>query len=325
MCSPSRCTWVTISPLTRCAPGRSFGTAGMRALLATPVLAIHSLGNSMVRPAQKLSAQLPTNTLPSRCCCHRHSRINQGITPNHMNHELTYLKSAFNELIRIGEWKSSNPYSRLKKLKFAERELSFLSFAEIHRLLSELESSRNRDVVTVSKICLSIGCRWGEAEKLRAEHVHAGKIHITATKNGRNRSIPISEELEAEIFDGRPRRGRLFKSCRAAFLYAVERSGIELPRSQLTHVLRHTFASHFMMSGGNLLDLNKILGHETIQMTMRYAHLSPEHLAEAVRRNPLKLSLKKPEPRVAQSVDTSLTLSRSVNRTHDDQIPSQIV
>lgn len=43
-----------------------------------------------------------------------------------------------------------------------------------------------------------------------------------------------------------------------------------------------TFASHFMMNGGNLLTLQKILGHQSIQMTMRYAHLSPDHLSEAV-------------------------------------------
>lgn len=42
-----------------------------------------------------------------------------------------------------------------------------------------------------------------------------------------------------------------------------------------------------MMNGGNLLTLNKILGHQTIQMTMRYAHLAPEHLADALTLNPL--------------------------------------
>ncbi|MBI2519305.1 MAG: tyrosine-type recombinase/integrase [Bdellovibrio sp.] len=45
------------------------------------------------------------------------------------------------------------------------------------------------------------------------------------------------------------------------------------------HDLRHTFASHFMMSGGNLYDLQKILGHTQFEMTQIYAHLSPDHLA----------------------------------------------
>ncbi len=48
------------------------------------------------------------------------------------------------------------------------------------------------------------------------------------------------------------------------------------------HDLRHTFASQFMMSGGSLYDLQKILGHTKIEMTMRYAHLSADHLATAI-------------------------------------------
>ncbi len=55
-------------------------------------------------------------------------------------------------------------------------------------------------------------------------------------------------------------------------------------------VLRHTFASHFIMNGGNLLTLQKILGHQSIQMTMRYAHLAPDHLNDAVKLNPLNQS-----------------------------------
>jgi site-specific recombinase XerD len=58
-------------------------------------------------------------------------------------------------------------------------------------------------------------------------------------------------------------------------------------KGKLTHVLRHTFAAHFMMSGGNILVLQRILGHSDIQMTMRYAHFAPEHLDTALHFNPL--------------------------------------
>jgi site-specific recombinase XerD len=69
----------------------------------------------------------------------------------------------------------------------------------------------------------------------------------------------------------------------------VKRCNIVLPRGQCTHVLRHTFASHFMMNGGNILALKEILGHTSLNMTMRYAHLSPEYLKDAVRLNPLSM------------------------------------
>lgn len=62
------------------------------------------------------------------------------------------------------------------------------------------------------------------------------------------------------------------------------------PKGQMTHVLRHTFAAHFMMNDGNILVLPKILGHHDISMTMRYAHFAPEHSETAVKLNPLAMA-----------------------------------
>jgi site-specific recombinase XerD len=85
---------------------------------------------------------------------------------------------------------------------------------------------------------------------------------------------------------------RLFKTAYEAFRDGVKLAKLILPKGQLTHVLRHTFASHFMMDGGNILVLQKALGHHNLTMTMRYAHLSPDHLQEIKRLNPLsKLKL----------------------------------
>lgn len=80
---------------------------------------------------------------------------------------------------------------------------------------------------------------------------------------------------------------RFFVHGYTAFREAIDQCGIELPKGQLTHVLRHTFASHFTMNGGNILVLQRILGHSNLTMTMRYAHLAPEHLQEARLLNPL--------------------------------------
>jgi len=218
---------------------------------------------------------------------YRKKRLAENITENHLNHELTYLKSMFNELISVDKWSSVNPFGKIKKLKFADRELTFLTIEQIKALLHQAGAARNKDLLVIIKLCLSIGCRWGEAQSLRRSQVHHGKIHLTKTKNGKNRSIPVDERLANEIVDREDKQGKLFVNSRDAFRAALQRAGIQLPKGQLTHVLRHTFASHFMMNGGNILDLNKILGHQTIQMTMVYAHLSPEHLAEAVNKNPL--------------------------------------
>jgi len=55
----------------------------------------------------------------------------------------------------------------------------------------------------------------------------------------------------------------------------------------MSHGVRHSFASHFMMAGGNIVVLQRILGHSDIRVTMRYAHFAPDHLEEAVTNNPL--------------------------------------
>lgn len=79
----------------------------------------------------------------------------------------------------------------------------------------------------------------------------------------------------------------LFKAYYGAFRSALERTDIELPAGQLTHVLRHTLASHFMMNGGNILVLQRVLGHTDIKMTMSDSHFAPEHLEEALKRDPI--------------------------------------
>lgn len=71
------------------------------------------------------------------------------------------------------------------------------------------------------------------------------------------------------------------------FRKAIERTKIELPTGQLSHVLRHSFVSHFMMNGGDILTLQKILGHSDLKATMCYAHMAPDHLEEAVALNPV--------------------------------------
>ncbi len=55
----------------------------------------------------------------------------------------------------------------------------------------------------------------------------------------------------------------------------------------MTHVMRHSFASHYIKNGGDILELKELLGHSTINMTMRYAHLAPGKLEKVIRLNPL--------------------------------------
>lgn len=221
---------------------------------------------------------------------YRTKRIEAGITHNNMNREHAYLRAVFNELSSLGYWKKENPLAKLRQFKIQERELSFLSLEHILTLMEALAKSNNRHALMISKVCLATGARWGEAEMLKASQLRNGVIQFAKTKSGKVRAVPIGHELNQELqahHDLKETGEQLFASAYAAFREAIDRAELKLPDGQLTHVLRHTFASHFMMRGGNILTLNKILGHASLTMTMRYAHLAPEHLQDAIKLNPL--------------------------------------
>lgn len=191
------------------------------------------------------------------------------------------------QLIRLEHWERENPLKNIRPLKVDEREWTWLIKDEIQLLLQHLVMRRNPDTIKVAKVCLATGARWSEAESLTASQVRNNLITYHRTKSGKSRTVPIAEGLYQEIKI--QESGRLFGNCYQSFTNALEESGIELPKGQRTHVLRHTFASHFMMNGGNLLTLQKLLGHASIQMTMRYAHLAKDYMNEAVKLNPVSL------------------------------------
>ncbi|MEQ0877820.1 phage integrase [Enterobacter vonholyi] len=215
----------------------------------------------------------------------RSSRV-KTVTPRTVNLELAYFRAMFNELRRFDEWTAPNPLENVREFKISESEMAYLSCEEIRKLLTECDKSRSKDLAIIVKICLATGARWSEAEGLRGNQIRAGQIIYVKTKSKKNRAVPITEKLQSELPFGR-KDEPLFKPCYSAFRKAMQRAGIEPPAGQLTHVLRHTFASHFMMNGGNILVLQRILGHTDIKITMRYAHFAPEHLLEAVLFNPL--------------------------------------
>ena len=210
----------------------------------------------------------------------------ENVSPKTVNNEQTYVRALFNELTRLGEWTKGNPIEGVRMLKHKQSEMGFLQPEQVINLLETLSKAHNKDAQVITKICLSTGCRWGEAVNLRSEHIVNNIVTFVSTKGNKPRSVPISNTLSKQI----PKRtGKLFpKSCNdSTFRTAIKNTKIKLPAGQMTHVLRHTFASHFMMNGGNILVLQRILGHASIVDTMKYSHFAPDHLEDAIRLNPL--------------------------------------
>lgn len=202
-----------------------------------------------------------------------------------VNLELAYFRAAFNELKRLGEWTFANPLENIRAFRTDESEMAYLTPEQITLVLEECRNSSAEDLEMVVKICLATGARWSEAETLRKSQVTGNRVSFVKTKGKKNRTVPISPELAEAL--PKKKSGLLFTPCYYAFRSALNRTGIELPDGQLSHVLRHTFASHFMMNGGNIIVLQRILGHADIKMTMRYAHFAPDHFEDAIKLNPL--------------------------------------
>jgi integrase len=133
---------------------------------------------------------------------------------------------------------------------------------------------------------LNTGLRLGELIGLTWERVDLsrGVIRLELTKNGRRREVPMNDaSYRALVGLGPKGSGRVFKTryIKTAYNNAVEAAQLD---DVTFHTLRHTFASWAIMRGGTLKELQELLGHPSLAMTMRYAHLAPEHRRTAVSR-----------------------------------------
>lgn len=218
---------------------------------------------------------------------YRSEKLQAGLMPSSINRDLCALSAMFTVLIEAEVFHHENPVRGIRKLKVRNTEMAFLSDEEIERLLERLDGDAKR----VAILCLSTGARWSEASGLRGEHIVGNRVTFFNTKNGKSRTVPVSESV-LELVRTR-RTGPLYRVDYLRFREILQQVKPDLPKGQATHVMRHTFATHFMMNGGNIVTLQRILGHATIQQTMTYAHFSPDFLQDAVSFNPLADSVHK--------------------------------
>ena len=206
------------------------------------------------------------------------------LSPASVNRELACLKHMLNKAV---EWDmlETNPAKKVKLLRENNQRLRYLTQEEIEKLYD----SCAEHLKPIVRTALFTGMRISEILRLKWEDIDfkQGIIFVRDSKNGEMKEIPINDQLmftlkspkfkSPYVFaqeDGRPRF-----SVRTAFENAVKRAKIMDFRF---HDLRHTFASHLVMSGVDLITVKELLGHKTINMTLRYAHLSPDHKRHAI-------------------------------------------
>lgn len=187
------------------------------------------------------------------------------------------------------EWGWLDRFPRIRMLKEPKRRIRFLTREEADKLLAELPEH----LVPVVRFALSTGCRMGEILGLEWRRVDFGRrvawLDPGTTKNGEGRGIPLNREavlaLRA-VQDNDPRwcftyKGKRMTAVGAAWDRARVRAGVEDFRF---HDLRHTWASWHVMHGTSLQELMELGGWKSYEMVLRYAHLAPEHLANAAAR-----------------------------------------
>ena len=219
-------------------------------------------------------------------------RLQRGNKPSTVNRHIATLKHMFTKAV---DWDmvEEGILKRVRKVKLLEesnKRLRYLSKEECQALINFCAPHLKPIVITA----LNTGMRKGEILNLKWDSVDLRQGFILLeekdTKNAERKEIPINETLRQTlqglirrldipyVFYG-PETGKPYKEVKTSFKTALRKARI---RDFRFHDLRHTFASHLIMAGIDLTTVKELLGHKTITMTLRYAHLAPSHKVRAV-------------------------------------------
>ncbi len=242
---------------------------------------------SKVFPARILDSITPSEIEQVRI-----KLLEEGKSKATINRYAAFLKHIYSLAIRDGKV-DKNPVVKVRLFKESPGRIRFLTEGEEIRLREVMDRAHWSFVA----FAVHTGLRQAEQFRLRWENVDLENrvITIPRSKSGETRHIPINDEAltilrglsswmtSAWVFPSEnpatPIDPRNF--YRRVFIPAVKKAGLE---GICWHTLRHTFASRLVMKGVDLRTVQELMGHKTIAMTQRYAHLSPRHLLDAVNR-----------------------------------------
>jgi integrase len=222
-------------------------------------------------------------------------------SPGTQNRYLTVLKHVFAKARREWQWVTDNPVVQVEARKEPRGRDRYLSTEERARLLTACRASSDPRLYSIVVVALGTGARRGELLALSWSDVDfQARRAVVLGKNGERRGLALAGQAFDELRQiGRVRRigvasvfaaahGRLAWFPEKEWRRALEAAEIENFRF---HDLRHTFASYLAMSGATLAELAEALGHKTLAMVKRYAHLTEQHTSGVVERMTKKFLL----------------------------------
>ncbi len=218
--------------------------------------------------------------------------LSSSVSATFVNSLVGTLSSAFSWFVDQ-RWLESNPCHRVKLLVRPVKLFPWLQSTEqINRLLSECTPN----ICTLVAVLVGTGMRLDEALHLQWDDIDLDHRLITVhrgrrgmPKSGKMRRVPIFDSVLPVLRSmrlarganvllwpgGKPGRARSQAAVWKPFKRAVDHAG--LPDALRIHDLRHSFASLFLLDGGDIFKLSKILGHSSVTITEKtYAHLRPD-------------------------------------------------
>jgi integrase len=219
----------------------------------------------------------------------------ESVSQSTLNRELNTIKSMFKMALEWGYLEES-PAKTVKWLRTPREHPRYLTEEDATKFLKAAKESDNQHLYAIVAVALHTGMRRGEILRLQWRDIDFKRRKITVasrdgehTKNYESRMVPLHRFLVG-VLGRHPRRldspylfcnekGEPFADVDTSFRNAWKRSGVSYFRF---HDLRHTFASWLVMKGADLRTVQELLGHKDIRMTLRYAHLAPDHMRRVV-------------------------------------------
>ena len=207
---------------------------------------------------------------------------------------LAALSIVFTVAVNEWEWVQENPAKKVKRPTEPDGRVRFLDDDERQRLLVACKESSSEWLYMCVILALSSGMRKAELMGLKWPDVNLkdGYLILHKTKNGTRRRVPLSglaltllkehnkiRRLDTPLLFPSERNPQQPIDLRSAFEYAKERAEI---KEFHWHDLRHCTASYLAMNNASLAEIAEILGHKTLQMVKRYAHLSDGHVSSVI-------------------------------------------
>lgn len=220
-------------------------------------------------------------------------KIKSGLKNKSINNHL----SCFRKCLNIAqEWGVIESVPRIRLLKVPPPETFFLTPEECDALLQVAENNWHDMVFTVLRTGLRfgelIGLKWSDVDlkgKLLTIQRSIVRKRVGSTKSNKIRKIPLADDL-LQLLASKKRKGEFIFTdengemlkqdfCRTKILALAQQAGI---RKIGWHTLRHTFASHLANNGVTIQAIQQLLGHSDLKTTMRYTHIAPETLVDAI-------------------------------------------